>query len=59
MQISVSNKASRPLYEQIVTQIKAQIMSGELQSGEALPPWRFSPVACRSREIFSSAMKKP
>lgn len=37
MQISVSNKASRPLYEQIVTQIKAQIMSGELQSGEALP----------------------
>lgn len=40
MQISVSNKASRPLYEQIVTQIKAQIMSGELQSGEALPSIR-------------------
>ena len=40
MQISVSNKASRPLYEQIVTQIKAQIMSGELQPGEALPSIR-------------------
>lgn len=40
MQISVSNKASRPLYEQIVTQIKAQVMSGELQAGEALPSIR-------------------
>lgn len=40
MQISVSNKASRPLYEQIVTQIKVQIMSGELQAGEALPSIR-------------------
>ena len=35
MQISVSNKASRPLYEQIVTQIKAQIMSGELAAQKA------------------------
>ena len=32
MQISVSNKASRPLYEQIVTQIKAQIMSSLAKS---------------------------
>lgn len=40
MQISVSNKASRPLYEQIVTQIKAQIMSGELAAGDALPSIR-------------------
>lgn len=40
MQISVSNKASRPLYEQIVSQIKAQVMSGELQAGEALPSIR-------------------
>ena len=40
MQLSVSNKASRPLYEQIVTQIKAQIMSGELKAGEALPSIR-------------------
>ncbi len=40
MEIIVSNKASRPLYEQIVMQIKAQIMSGELQAGEALPSIR-------------------
>ena len=40
MEIVVSNKASRPLYEQIVSQIKTQIMSGELKSGEALPSIR-------------------
>ena len=40
MEIAVSNKASRPLYEQIVSQIKAQIMSGELEAGEALPSIR-------------------
>ena len=40
MEIVVSNKASRPLYEQIVSQIKAQIMSGELEAGEALPSIR-------------------
>lgn len=40
LEIIVSNKASRPIYEQIVMQIKAQIMSGELQAGEALPSIR-------------------
>ena len=40
MEIVVSNKASRPLYEQIVSQIKAQIMSGDLKSGETLPSIR-------------------
>lgn len=40
MEIVVSNKASRPLYEQIAMQIKAQIMSGELKAGEALPSIR-------------------
>ena len=36
MESVVSNKASRPLYEQIALQIKTQIMSGELKAGEAL-----------------------
>ena len=36
MEIVVSNKTSRPLYEQISTQIKSQIMNGELKAGEAL-----------------------
>ena len=40
MEIVVSNKASSPLYEQIATQIKAAIMSGELKAGEALPSVR-------------------
>ena len=40
MEIIVSNKTSRPLYEQIGTQVKAQIMSGELKAGEALPSIR-------------------
>ena len=40
MEIIVSNKASRPLYEQISTQIKAAIMSGELKTGEAIPSVR-------------------
>ena len=40
MEIVVSNKTSRPLYEQIVSQIKTQIMSGELKAGEALPSIR-------------------
>ncbi|MCX4377307.1 MAG: GntR family transcriptional regulator [Lachnospiraceae bacterium] len=40
MEIIVSNKTSRPLYEQIVTQVKTQIMSGELKAGEALPSIR-------------------
>lgn len=40
MEIVVSNKTSLPLYEQIVSQIKAQIMSGGLKAGEALPSIR-------------------
>ena len=40
MEIFVSNKASRPLYEQISSQIKAAIMSGELKAGEAIPSVR-------------------
>ena len=40
MEIVVSNKASSPLYEQIATQIKAAIMSGELKAGEVIPSVR-------------------
>ena len=40
LEIVVSNKTSRPLYEQIATQIKTQIMSGVLKAGEALPSIR-------------------
>lgn len=34
LEIIVSNKANRPLYEQIVSQVKTQIMGGELKAGK-------------------------
>lgn len=40
MEIFVNNHASIPIYEQISSQIKALIMSGELKAGEALPSIR-------------------
>lgn len=40
MEISISNKNSKPIYEQITSQIKAKIMSGELQTGDLLPSMR-------------------
>ena len=40
MEIIISNNANKPIYEQITSQIKAMIMSGELQSGDAIPSLR-------------------
>lgn len=40
MDIVISNNADRPIYEQITSQIKSMIMSGELQSGKAIPSMR-------------------
>ena len=40
MEIIISNNVNKPIYEQITSQIKAMIMSGELQSGEAIPSMR-------------------
>lgn len=40
MELIISNNSSRPIYEQITSQIKALIMQGELNSGEALPSMR-------------------
>lgn len=37
MNIILSNSSEEPIYQQIITQIKAQIMSGELAAGDALP----------------------
>ena len=36
----INNHASKPIYEQIRTQIKTMIMSGELKAGDALPSIR-------------------
>lgn len=40
MNLIISNTSGKPIYEQIVSQIKRQIVSGELVSGEMLPSIR-------------------
>ena len=40
MDIIISNQNNVPIYEQIVSQIKAQIMNGSLKEGDALPSMR-------------------
>ena len=40
MNILIDNKSSAPIYEQIYTQIKAQIIGGALREDEALPSIR-------------------
>lgn len=40
MDIIISNSSSKPIYEQITSQIKALIMNGELQTGDMLPSMR-------------------
>ena len=40
MDIILSNTSDEPIYQQIITQIKAQIISGKLAAGDALPSMR-------------------
>ena len=40
MDVIISNASSQPIYEQIFTQIKNNIISGKLKEGEALPSIR-------------------
>lgn len=40
MEIIISNNTSKPIYEQITSQIKAMIMGGELQTGDPIPSMR-------------------
>ena len=40
MHIFIDNKSGAPIYDQIYTQIKAQIINGALQADEALPSIR-------------------
>ena len=40
MQIIISNTSKEPIYGQIYVQIKKQILTNELQAGEALPSMR-------------------
>lgn len=40
MNLYITNASDQPIYEQIVTQIKNLILSGELKDGDALPSMR-------------------
>ena len=40
MEIILSNSSNKPIYEQIVSQIKAMIMNGTLKPGDTLPSIR-------------------
>ena len=40
MDIILSNTSEEPIYKQIITQVKAQIMNGTLAAGDALPSMR-------------------
>ncbi|MCI8442636.1 MAG: GntR family transcriptional regulator [Provencibacterium sp.] len=40
MNIIISNSSGKPFYEQIASQIRGLIFSGELEEGEALPSMR-------------------
>lgn len=40
MNIIISNNRDKPIYEQIVSQVKNMIMTGELTAGDTLPSMR-------------------
>ena len=40
MEIIISNNTNKPIYDQITSQFKQMIMSGELKAGESIPSMR-------------------
>ncbi|MFS0724984.1 GntR family transcriptional regulator [Paenibacillus sp. 1P07SE] len=40
MNVTISNRSEKPIYQQLYEQISAQILKGELESGYGLPPIR-------------------
>jgi GntR family transcriptional regulator len=40
VEIIISSNTSKPIYEQITSQIKAMIMNGELKTGDPIPSMR-------------------
>ena len=40
MEIVISNSTSKPIYEQITSQIKEMIMNGDLKTGDPIPSMR-------------------
>ncbi len=40
MEIIISSSTAKPIYEQITSQLRAKILSGELRAGEPIPSMR-------------------
>lgn len=55
MKIMINNSSMQPIYEQIVEQIKQQILQGELKEGEALSSVR---VLAKDLKISALTVKK-
>ena len=55
MEIIISSNTSKPIYEQITSQMKAMIMSGELQTGDPIPSMR---VLAKSLHISVITVQK-
>lgn len=62
MNIFIDNKSGAPIYEQIFTQLKSQIISGTLPSDEALPSIRSLPKRstnqCRNNQAGYDELEK-
>lgn len=55
IKIIINNSSMQPIYEQIVEQIKNQILQGELHAGDALPSVR---VLAKELKISALTVKK-
>ena len=55
MHIIINHSSMDPIYEQIVSQIKAEVISGSLPAGEALPSVR---TLARELKISALTVKK-
>lgn len=51
MELIIRNVTNQPIYDQIYTQIKAQIIAGQLRPGEALPS-----IRCLAKDLKISVI---
>lgn len=55
MRIIINNTSMQPIYEQIMEQLKRQILQGELKEGDALPSVR---VLAKELKVSALTVKK-
>lgn len=57
MEIIISNSSNQPIYEQIVRQVKGQIMAGDLTAGEQLLDSRACQQPARERHHHQARLR--